>query len=213
MQTVNRLIEQFVPSEYQLSLDLKREAREFEGTVTIKGTSPKGGGQLAVHAKDLTINTVIVDGKRADFTSGEHDELTISHPDITEGAHIVVVSVSGKITDAMHGLYPCYYEVDGVKKELLATQFEGHHAREVFPCIDEPEAKAIFDLTLTTEPGTTVLSNTRMKDQSLENGRLVTHFLPTPKMSTYLLAWVTGELQQKTAKTKNGVEVGVWATH
>jgi len=51
----------------------------------------------------------------------------------------------------MHGIYPCYYRQDDEIHELIATQFESHHAREVFPCIDEPEAKATFELTLTTE--------------------------------------------------------------
>jgi aminopeptidase N len=112
----------------------------------------------------------------------------------------------------MHGLYPCYYEHGGEKKELLATQFESHHAREAFPCVDEPEAKATFDLTLTTETNVTVLSNQPIDWQREEDGQLVTSFQTTPRMSTYLLAWVTGELHRKTATTKDGVEVNVWAT-
>ena len=48
----------------------------------------------------------------------------------------------------MTGIYPSYYTVDGVKKEVLSTQFESHFAREAFPCVDEPEAKATFDLSL-----------------------------------------------------------------
>src|SRR5690606_21431862 len=104
------------------------------------------------------------------------------------------------------------------KKELFATQFESHHAREVFPCIDEPAAKATFALQLTTARGQTVLSNMPIKEQSshpsgnLSSTELVkatttTVFETTPRMSTYLLAFVVGELQKKTAKTKSGVEV------
>ncbi len=212
MQIVRRLIDQFIPDEYQLSIELRRPEREFEGMVVIQGTSPAGSGSLAVHAKDLKITTVTVDGKEAKFAPSEHDELIISHPDIKEGRHIVVIAFSGRITDAMHGLYPCYYEVEGVKKELLATQFESHHAREVFPCIDEPEAKALFDLTLTTEKDVTVLGNTKIKEQLIEDGQLVTRFETTPRMSTYLLAWVVGELQNKSAETKSGIEVNVWTT-
>lgn len=212
MQTVSRLIEQFVPDNYQLSLDMHREERKFNGIVTIKGTTINSSSTIKVHAKDLVIESVVLDGKLATFTSADNDELIISHPDIAEGRHIAVIAFAGTITDAMHGLYPCYYEHEGLKKELLATQFESHHAREVFPCIDEPEAKALFDVTLTTDPDITVLGNMPIKQQLIEAERQVTTFDTTPRMSTYLLAWVTGELHRATATTKGGVEVNIWAT-
>jgi aminopeptidase N len=212
MKTVSRLIHQFIPEHYQLSLTLNREGRLFNGTVTVNGQSASDSGSIIVHAKDLTITSATVDGKEADVSTGENDELSIAHPDIKAGKHIVVIAFSGKITDAMHGMYPCYYEHDGVKKELLATQFESHHAREVFPCIDEPAAKATFDVTLTTEQGVTVLGNMPVKTQDTLDNLLVTTFDTTPRMSTYLLAWVAGELHKKTATTKNGVEVNIWAT-
>ena len=211
MQTVNRLIRTFVPEHYQLSVNLDRLGRVFSGTVTINGASVIGVSNIVLHAKDLLIQSVTFDGKQADFSLYDQ-ELTITHPDIVGGTHVVVVRFSGEITDGMHGLYPCYYEHNGIKKELLATQFESHHAREVFPCIDEPEAKATFDVILTTEQGVVVLGNMPIKDQRTENNLIVTQFDTTPRMSSYLLAWVVGELQRKTAKTKSGVEVNIYAT-
>lgn len=212
MKTVSRLIQQFIPQNYQLALSLERKSRVFSGTVTIRGSSTEETGTIILHAKDLTIEAATVDGKQADYSMGDNDELTITHPDIATGNHIIVITFTGIITDAMHGLYPCYYEHDGTKKELLATQFESHHAREVFPCIDEPEAKATFDVTLTTEQDVTVLGNMPIKSQNTQDNSLVTAFDTTPRMSTYLLAWVTGELHRKTATTKSGVEVNIWAT-
>ena len=211
MQTVTRLIQTFVPEHYQLSVTLDRLGRSFAGTVTINGASTANAKNVMLHAKDLVIQSATFDGKQADFSLTD-DEVTITHPDIAEGEHIVVVAFSGTITDGMHGLYPCYYEHDGVKKELLATQFESHHAREAFPCIDEPEAKATFDVTLTTEQGVVVLGNMPVKNQRTENELLVTEFDTSPRMSSYLLAWVVGELQKKSATTKSGVEVNIYAT-
>jgi len=212
MQTVSRLVDQFIPEHYQLSLSLERADRTFNGVVTINGQSTPLADKISIHSKDLIIESVTFDGKDAEFTQGINDELDITHPDIHEGKHVVVIAFSGVITDAMHGLYPCYFEHDGIKKELLATQFESHHAREVFPCIDEPDAKATFDVTITTEDSVTVLGNMPVKSQNIENEKLVTSFETTPRMSTYLLAWVTGEMHRKTATTKSGVEVNIWAT-
>lgn len=212
MNTVSRLIGTFAPSHYDLSIKFHRVERTFEGVVTINGTSAVDAHEIRLHAKDLTVQSVTVDGKAATFTPDIHDELVITHPDIKKGRHIIVVSYTGTITDAMNGIYPCYFEVDGEKQELLATQFESHYARQAFPCIDEPEAKATFDVTLATETGVTVLGNMPIKSQKTENDRLITQFETTPRMSTYLVAWVIGDLQKKTATTKSGVEVSVWAT-
>lgn len=210
MQTVSRLIEEFTPEHYALTLTLERQARTFHGTVTITGVA--AADRIPLHSKELTIHSVTIDGHEGSFTTGDNDEVYLTHDRLEAGRHVAVVAFSGTITDGMHGLYPCYYEHDGVKKELLATQFESHHAREAFPCIDEPEAKATFDVTLLTEQGITVLGNMPVNSQSVQDNLLVTSFATTPRMSTYLLAWVTGELQRATATTKGGVEVNVWAT-
>ncbi|MBH1979991.1 M1 family metallopeptidase [Candidatus Saccharibacteria bacterium] len=210
MQAFSHLLDSFIPEHYDLSLTLAREARTFHGTVSIKGYQ-KSSVDIPFHAKDLTITSATVDGKSVEYTHSEHDELRLAHA--LPGAHIVVLQFEGTITDAMHGMYPCYFEVDGVKKELLATQFESHHAREVFPCIDEPAAKATFDLTLTTEENVEVLGNMPVEWQRVEPEGLVTKFQSSPRMSSYLLAWVVGELQKKSATTKDGVEVNIWATH
>lgn len=212
MHTVSRLIDYFQPNHYALSLNLQRTDRRFSGIVTIEGLAHEGARHVSLHSKELDIESVTLDGKTATWNVGENDEVHIDRPDTKEATHTIVVSFSGTITDAMHGLYPCYYEHNGVKKELLATQFESHHAREVFPCIDEPEAKATFDVSLTTEPDITVLGNMPIRHQAVEDSLLVTTFDTTPRMSTYLLAWVTGELHSKTARTKDGVEVNIWAT-
>jgi len=212
MQTVQQLIHQFVPESYKLSLTFDRPNRTFDGTIAIEGTTQSGFDSIILHSKDLNIKSIVFDGKNAQFSYANNDELVITHPDIQTGKHILFITYDGKITDAMHGLYPCYYEHNGVKKELLATQFESHHAREVFPCIDEPAAKATYDVTLTTEKDITVLGNMPVKNQKIEDDKLVTEFETTPIMSSYLLAWVVGELHKKTAFTKGGVEVNVWAT-
>lgn len=212
MQIVSRLIKQFIPEHYNLSLTLERKERRFSGLVTLNGTCVTNDGSIRVHAKELNIQSVIIDGKTAAFSAAENDELIISHPDLHQGRHIIVIAFDGSITDAMHGLYPCYFTHEATQKELLATQFESHHAREVFPCIDEPEAKATFDVALTTETGVSVLGNMPIKEQQTQGGKLVTTFETTPRMSTYLVAWVVGELHKKSAVTKRGVEVNVWAT-
>lgn len=211
MQQVPKLLTNFIPAHYQLTLDLTQAMQHtFSGTVMISGEST--GESISLHAKDLTIQSATIDSQPADVSYGEFDELRLTYSDLSSGEHVVRIEFSGTITDAMHGLYPCYFTHDGVKKQLCATQFESHHAREVFPCVDEPAAKATYDVTLVTAPALTVLGNMPVTASSEKDGALTTTFATTPRMSSYLLAFVVGELHKKTARTTSGVEVSVWAT-
>ena len=211
MTKVPRLLDTFTPNHYNLTLDLTRaEEKEFSGTVIISGNSTSES--ISLHSKGLTIQSATIDNQPADVSFGEFDELRLFQPELKSGNHIVCINFSGTITDAMHGLYPCYFTHDGVKKQLFATQFESHHAREVFPCVDEPAAKAEYDLTLVTQTGITVLGNMPVKFQEENGDSRTTTFEKTPRMSSYLLAFVIGELHKKSARTKSGVEVNVWAT-
>ena len=213
MDLLRKLNDLFSPTHYDLSIKLNRKERSFSGIVAITGVvRTQEKPLIGLHSKGLEINSVQIDGKAADWSVQTNDELIIEQPGLATGKHIVVVSYSGKITDDMNGIYPSYYNVRGEKAELLATQFESHYARQAFPCVDEPAAKATFDITLTTDTDQNVLSNMPLKYQRIENGLLVSQFETTPKMSTYLVAWVAGNLHKKTALTKRGVEVSVWAT-
>ena len=211
MTKVPRLLDTFTPNHYNLTLDLTRaEEKEFSGTVIISGESTSES--ISLHSKGLTIQSATIDNQPANVSFGEFDELRLSQPNLKNGNHTIRIDFSGNITDAMHGLYPCYFTHDGVKKQLFATQFESHHAREVFPCVDEPAAKAEYDLTLITRPGITVLGNMPVKSEEENDDSRTTTFEKTPRMSSYLLAFVIGELHKKSARTKSGVEVNVWAT-
>ena len=211
MTKVPRLLDTFTPNHYNLTLDLTRaKEKEFSGTVIISGESTSES--ISLHSKGLTIQSATIDNQPANISFGEFDELKLSQPNLENGNHTIHINFSGTITDAMHGLYPCYFTHDGVKKQLFATQFESHHAREVFPCVDEPAAKAEYDLTLITRPGITVLGNMPVKSEEENGDSLTTTFEKTPRMSSYLLAFVIGELHKKSARTKSGVEVNVWAT-
>ena len=211
MTKVPRLLDTFTPNHYNLTLDLTRaEEKEFSGTVIISGDSTSES--ISLHSKGLTIQSATIDNQPADVSFDEFDELRLSQPNLKNGNHTIHINFSGTITDAMHGLYPCYFTHDGVKKQLFATQFESHHAREVFPCVDEPAAKAEYDLTLVTRTGITVLGNMPVKSEEENGDSLTTTFEKTPRMSSYLLAFVIGELHKKSARTKSGVEVNIWAT-
>lgn len=221
---VTRLYEQFQPENYQLTLHPDRDAMAFSGTVVIKGRKTgRPSERLTFHQKGLKITsaTVIKHDKNGEKplevtrinNQNTFDEVRLHTGEaVYPGEYTVTLEFEGQITKPMNGIYPCFFKHDGKDKILIATQFESHHAREAFPCIDEPEAKATFDLTLTTPANEPVLSNTPAKTQSTKGKIQTTTFETTPKMSTYLLAFVYGEMGYTEAKTKNGTLVRCYAT-
>ncbi|HEY5442482.1 MAG TPA: M1 family metallopeptidase, partial [Candidatus Saccharimonadales bacterium] len=221
---VTRLYEQFQPEHYDLQLVPDRDAMVFSGTVTIKGKKVgRPSERITLHQKDLKITkaTLVKHDKNGDKTlaierinnQNSFDEVRLHAAEMVyPGNYTITLEFTGVITRPMNGIYPCYFKHDGKDKMLIATQFESHHAREAFPCIDEPEAKATFDLTLTTPAGEAVIANTPVKTQTAKGKQQVTTFETTPKMSTYLLAFVYGEMDYKEAKTKDGVLVRTYAT-
>ena len=188
-KSVRQLSRIFVPANYQLGLEIFREARAFLGHVEIRGAKLTEENVRLHVAKNLKILAAKIDGESCAWKFRENDEVEFivknSRMDCRGGKLprndkddnfaknpqnsreiLIEIDFTGEISDtALHGLYPCYYDLNGAKKELLATQFENSHAREVLPCVDEPAAKATFDLTLVTEAGVTVLANTPIISQ------------------------------------------------
>lgn len=211
MQAVAHFIDTFVPEHYDLFLDLNRADKTFSGKVTITGEAK--ADKISLHQKDLTIEAVEVAGRARPFTLDNNNEALYIEL-AAAGPVEVTLTYTGKITDNMTGIYPSYYTVDGVKKEIISTQFESHFAREAFPSVDEPEAKATFDLALKFDQAEGELALSNMPEIDVENRKAtgIWKFERTPRMSSYLLAFAAGDMQGITAKTKNGTLVGVYAT-
>ncbi|MBQ8992270.1 M1 family metallopeptidase [Candidatus Saccharibacteria bacterium] len=206
---MERLIEYFKPSHYDIILSVDRHAGKAIGYVKISG-EPKQG-TIKLHAKDLTIDRVKLRGEIVKFT---HKDEVLEIPYFPElETAVVEVNYHFDLNTNMEGAYLSSYEYEGQEETLVSTQFESHYAREAFPSVDEPAAKATFALTLDVpDAEDVVISNMPIKKTtSLDSGKRV-EFETTPKMSTYLLAFCIGRFQKLTAKNLNGVEITTYCT-
>lgn len=220
---VKRLFEGFQPTHYTIDIDPDRETMKVSGTVTVTGKKVGRPSQrLTFHQSGLKVTEahIVKHDKKGDQTfavtrinhQNKFEEVRLHVAEqLFPGEYEVSLRYEGEITRPMDGIYPCFFKDGDQEKKLIATQFESHFARQAFPCIDEPEAKATFDLTLTSPAGEAVIGNTPVREQIEQNGKLRTTFETTPVMSTYLLAFVYGELEYKEAKTKSGVAVRTFA--
>jgi puromycin-sensitive aminopeptidase len=116
------------------------------------------------------------------------------------------------IQPSLEGFYRSKWtDDDKVDHWVATTQFEATHARRAFPCWDEPALKATYALTLVVDEGLTALSNMRVAAETVENGKKTMVFAPTPRMSSYLLAWCVGEFVSSEPTWANGKELRIWS--
>lgn len=102
----------------------------------------------------------------------------------------------------MAGFYRSSFKTDdGSEKYIATTQMEPTDARRAFPCFDEPALKAAFTITLVADKDKTCLSNMDVAsekevDSKMTGGkRKAVTFNKSPLMSTYLLAFIVGDLK------------------
>lgn len=221
---IRRLYDQFHPKNYAIELSIDSDNLTFSGEVVITGQKVgRPSKRLTFHQKGLDISSVTVTkmnkGQSTDIgiarinKHSKFNELRL-HSDelIYPGEYVVKISFTAKITKQMNGIYPSVFTQDKKDMRIITTQFESHHAREAFPCIDEPEAKATFDLKIIAKKTKTIIANTPVVSQTTKDNLVTTIFETTPKMSTYLLAFVYGDLDYLEAKTSANVVVRTYAT-
>ncbi len=221
---IKRLIDGFKPEHYAIELAVDKQAKKFTGKLVVTGfKQQRPSHRLTFHQNGLKISAakaIKLDKKgdqpvtidRINNQSKLHEVRLHSKQLLYPGRYQVEIEFSGNVTSTMEGIYLSKFQRKGKEEQIVATQFEAHHAREAFPCIDEPEAKATFELTVISPKGDTVLSNTPIAKQATKGQLTTTVFEKTPIMSTYLLAFSHGLLQGVQKKTKDGVLVGVWAS-
>lgn len=222
---MEQLLQFFTPEVYQLNLEISRESKLISGEVRVFGTPH--AEVVKFHAVDLEIKNIsarkVVD--KSDFLNNKNFS-DFSPCDFTQKSGILQIknifssknclveykiTFETKLNKNLQGCYLSNYIFDGKTEKIVTTQFESHYARECFPCIDEPAAKAEFYLTIKAPDladGDVVLANTELLETRDGNEFI---FAPTPRMSTYLLAWVIGKFQKVETVNKHGVKVATYA--
>lgn len=195
------------PRHYVVELTPFIEKFTFDGSVTVHLDVKEDTSTIVCNANEITIKSAkvvsagsVYEAKKIELN--EKLEQATVHFDTTLKAGTAVefgAVFSGILNDKMAGFYRSgYTDKGGVKKYMAVTQFEATDARRAFPCWDEPALKATFEIILNVPKDRTALSNMDVKAEDSievlgETWKRVS-FSKTPIMSTYLVAFVVGEL-------------------
>ncbi|MCE9549320.1 M1 family metallopeptidase, partial [Candidatus Nomurabacteria bacterium] len=210
-----RLSADVIPTEYDIKLHPDLENFTFEGIETITLSILKPTKSITLHSKEIEIKTADIEKNFAKISYNTKAETAtfIFSKVIPVGKIKLTIVFSGILNDKMRGFYRSKYAIAGKEYHMATTQFEATDARKAFPCFDEPAQKAVFNVSLVIPKGKTAISNTLPVSVSAhEAGYEVVKFSPTPKMSTYLLAFIIGDFEYIEKKSDRGVIVRVYTT-
>ena len=210
------------PLQYNLKLAPDLDSFTFTGQVSIQVQVTEPTSQVVLNAAELQLTHAQVQGQSGSalhakgITVDEAAETaTITFDqELAAGSATLEIRFSGILNDQLRGFYRCKYTTpDDETAYLAATQFEATDARRAFPCWDEPAAKASFQVTLEIPPDMIGISNTQIEEETpTDGGSKLVRFAETPKMSTYLLAFIVGDMAAVEEKTIGGTLVRIWTT-
>lgn len=198
-----------VPRHYDVTLEPDFEKFTFEGKVVIDFDVQEDTQSISLHTIEIDIHSAHVKSGDAVVTSSSaitYDESTqVSKIDLKDavgkGKTQLHIEFTGQLNDSMAGFYrSTYRKPDGSEGVLATTQMEANDCRRAFPCFDEPLHKANFTITLIADKHLTCLSNMDVASETEVSSKMsgttkkAVKFQPTPLMSTYLVAFIIGEL-------------------
>ncbi|CAF0907973.1 unnamed protein product [Rotaria sordida] len=211
-----------VPTHYDLTIQPFLDTFKFNGNVTIHLKVNQPTDTVILYAVELQIDHAKITLDSKDELSGtiemdkENERVKISfNRQLEKGDCELSLKFIGDINDRMQGFYRNKYTTpDGKEVRYGAsTQFEPADCRRAFPCWDEPNFKATFDITLITPKNLRAISNMPIKSENEypdDKEWKITKFDRTPIMSTYLVAYVVGEYDYVETKDSNGVSMKVY---
>ncbi|XP_063930299.1 uncharacterized protein LOC135142512 isoform X2 [Zophobas morio] len=179
---------------------------------------------IELHALKLNLTSYVIKESLKEVScdgppqySAKNETITFNFKQMLKpGIYVMLLSYQGEINEIVDlakqegGFLKSEYQLkDKEKKYFYGSRFEPSYARKVFPCFDVPSLKARFNIQLTIPESYTALSNTPVASAVPQNGFQTVSFETTPIMSTYLVAFVFGELSCLSYPVKSSFPVKV----
>jgi puromycin-sensitive aminopeptidase len=220
-QNPHRLLTTVRPVRYAIKLTPDLINRTFAGEETVSLEIHQPVREIVVNAAELQIRAVALSDAEGRVHRGnavldeanERARLNFAS-ELAVGTAELKLGFSGILNDKLHGFYRSVYKgSDGRDRPLASTQFESTDARRAFPCWDEPELKAVYQVTLVIHEHLTAISNARVMREIVlpGTGKKEVVFADTIKMSTYLVAFIVGEFESTDPVFVGKAPLRVWA--
>ena len=198
-----RLPKSTYPNRYEIELDVDLDKFSYTGRQKVDLNVVETTNKIVLNSVGIEVTKAKIQNTEQDISLEvsyiEEDEKIVfeSEEVLSKGLYELYLEFNSEITNDLKGFYKSSYMSEGGEKKWIATtQFEPTAARSAFPCWDEPEYKAIFSMTIITDEKYLRVSNEMvLEEEKIENNKLRTKFADSMKMSSYLVAFVIGDLE------------------
>jgi aminopeptidase N/puromycin-sensitive aminopeptidase len=203
------------PQHYTLTFAPDLQAATFTGVETINVTLAEPTTQITLNALEIAFQSVSITANGQQQTASvtldpKKDQATFTFPtQLPAGAATLSIAYTGILNSKLRG----FYLSKTARRNYAVTQFESTDARRAFPSFDEPAFKATYDISLVIDAADTAISNSAIESDTPgpAPSKHTLRFATTPKMSTYLVAFLVGDFQC-TSGESDGVAIRVCST-
>ncbi|MER6800681.1 MULTISPECIES: aminopeptidase N [Streptomyces] len=171
---------------YTIELDLTTGDETFDSRTLIRFSvlADQEVTDTFVEIRPAELRSVTLDGQPLDAGTLDGNRLPLKN--LTAGDHELRVDARMRYSRTGEGMHRFTDPTDG--ETYVYTQLFMEDVQRVFAAFDQPDLKAVFDLTVTAPENWTVLANGTT--EHLGDGRW--QAAPTPLISTYLVAVAAG---------------------
>jgi alanyl aminopeptidase len=205
-----RLPKTFVPTLYSAALTIDPGQPTFSGTIAINGRLTERTQIIWLHGRHMQVEAATVGGTTKLAVTPRGDDLLELRAEapLDPGAIVIDLEYTGEVdrvnTDGL-------FEETAGGAPYVYTQHEAIYARRTFPCVDEPDSKVPWQLSLDIPDKLAAVSNTPIASELPDDhGRKRVTFAQTKPLPAYLVAFGVGPFEFVDAgKTKSGIPVRI----
>jgi aminopeptidase N len=189
---------------YRVHLDLDRGAATFGCETEISFTTRQDGATF-VDCTAARVHELELDGQPLDLAQVSETRLHL--PSLAAGEHRLRIVADMAYQHEGKGLHRFVDPTDD--RVYLHSQFEPFDAHLVYPCFDQPDLRATFELAVDAPREWVVVSNSRPIEQPEEGAAGRWRFAPTPRIPTYITAVVAGSYTS-VHDHHDGIDLGLY---
>ena len=189
---------------YEVLLDLARGDETFRCETRILFRAAEPGADTFIDLTAHTVHAVTLNGRELGPQDIQPTRVHLTDLAADNELHVVADMAYQRTGKGLH-----FFRDPTDDAVYLHSQFEPFDAHLVYPCFDQPDLKAVFDLSVDAPAGWVVVSNERCTEQPVEGAAGRWRFAPTPRLSTYVTAVVAGQYVSRHA-SHGDVDLGFY---